>query len=49
MLLDAVRTGTESFVLITGDSDQVGAIEALRREALARADSGERTRIAYDA
>ena len=32
MLLDAVRTDTESFVLITGDSDQVGAIEALRYE-----------------
>ena len=32
MLLDAVRTDTESFVLITGDSDLVGAIEALRYE-----------------
>ena len=32
MLLDAVRTDTESFALITGDSDQVGAIEALRYE-----------------
>jgi len=32
MLIDAAKTDVESFVLITGDSDQVGAIEALRYE-----------------
>ena len=30
MLLDAAKTDTDCFALITGDSDQVGAIEALR-------------------
>ena len=30
MLLDAAKTETDCFALITGDSDQVGAIEALR-------------------
>ena len=30
MLLDATKTETDCFALITGDSDQVGAIEALR-------------------
>ena len=31
-MVDAARTDTECFVLITGDSDQVGTIEALRYE-----------------
>ena len=30
MMLDAAKTETDCFVLITGDSDQVGTIEALR-------------------
>ena len=32
MMLDAARTDTECFVLVTGDSDQVGVVEALRYE-----------------
>lgn len=31
-MIDAARTDAECFVLITGDSDQVGTIEALRYE-----------------
>lgn len=31
-LLDAAKTDTECFVIVTGDSDQVGTIEALRYE-----------------
>ena len=30
MLVDATRSDIESFILVTGDSDQVGSIEALR-------------------
>ena len=30
MMLDAAKTETDCFVLITGDSDQVGTIEAIR-------------------